>query len=144
MACLQHEEVQHFLPTCGWGSWAGEPTRGFDKRQPGNWTYNLLPYLELQNLHDLGIREGIDATAVRPGFTQRVSTPVTTLICPTRRTVVAFPFLNTAGGMVYGNIYPNLNPTPIVCGRSDYAASVGDAAAQLPPLVPAAWRTAMP
>ena len=70
-------------PAAGDG-WAGEPTRGFDKRQPGGWTYNILPYMELQTLHDMGINEGTDGSVARPAFVQRFATPVATFVCPTR------------------------------------------------------------
>jgi prepilin-type N-terminal cleavage/methylation domain-containing protein/prepilin-type processing-associated H-X9-DG protein len=122
LACLAHEQTHHFLPTCGWAAaWASEPTRGFDARQPGGWLYNILPYLELQSLHDLGADQGVNAAMPRPGFTARVSTPVAAFICPTRRTVVAFPY--TLGG-----VYPfiNLSTQPATVGRTDYAASGGD------------------
>ena len=57
MACLAHERRGNgFLPTGGWGcEWAGDPDRGFTKQQPGGWHFNILPYLGLDNLHDLGL-----------------------------------------------------------------------------------------
>jgi prepilin-type N-terminal cleavage/methylation domain-containing protein/prepilin-type processing-associated H-X9-DG protein len=122
LATLAHEQTHRFLPTGGWGApWAGEPTRGFDNRQPGGWLYNILPYLELPALHDLGADQGINGSASRPAFTQRVSTPVSVFLCPTRRRSIAFPY-------TLGAIYPfsNVRPTPTVVGRTDYAASGGD------------------
>ena len=118
LAALAHEQNQGFLPTGGWGGWAGEPTRGFDKRQPGTWLYNLLPYMELQSLHDLGINDGL--SGVRPGITQCTSTAVATFICPTRRNAVPYP---TGTSPAFIN---QQNPKPLVAGRSDYAGSVGD------------------
>jgi prepilin-type N-terminal cleavage/methylation domain-containing protein/prepilin-type processing-associated H-X9-DG protein len=122
LSCLAHEQLHHFLPTGGWGAaWASEPTRGFDGRQPGGWLYNILPYLELQSLHDLGADQGVAGSSSRPGLVRRVSTPVETFICPTRRVAAAFPY--TLGGS-----YPfiNLSPQPTIVGRTDYAASGGD------------------
>ena len=34
---------------------AGDPDRGFTRRQCGGWVYNVLPYIEQQALHDLGM-----------------------------------------------------------------------------------------
>jgi prepilin-type N-terminal cleavage/methylation domain-containing protein/prepilin-type processing-associated H-X9-DG protein len=122
LATLAHEQTHHFLPTGGWGApWAGEPTRGFDLRQPGGWVYNILPYLELQSLRDLGADQGINGSAIRRAFTLRVSTPVGVLICPSRRPAIAFPY--TLAGS-----YPflNVNPSPTQVGRTDYVASGGD------------------
>ncbi len=122
LACLAHEQIHGYFPTGGWGAaWAGEPTRGFDARQPGGWLFNILPYLELSSLRELGADEGLDNTASRPAFARRVATPVATFLCPTRRPDIYlsytlesdFPFLNVF-------------PPPIVVGRSDYAASGGD------------------
>ena len=125
LACLDHEQINKFLPTGGWGyCWTGEPTRGFDKRQPGGWHYNILPYMEQQALHDLGIDQGTytNSNPLRPAFAQRASTPLATYICPTRRRVVAYPFIWSGGG---ANFY-NTNPEPASLGRSDYAGSGGD------------------
>ncbi len=123
LAWLQHEEKQKFLPVGGWGyCWAGEPTRGFDLKQPGGWNYNILQYLEQEGLHDMGIEQGTTAIASRPAFFQRVQTPVATYICPTRRTVMAYPFIVSAGLNEFVNVFPQ----PAVVGRSDYAANAGE------------------
>ena len=51
---LHHDEFKHF-PTGGWGwNWTGDPDFGFDKRQPGGWAYNVLPFLNEAAVHDLG------------------------------------------------------------------------------------------
>jgi prepilin-type N-terminal cleavage/methylation domain-containing protein/prepilin-type processing-associated H-X9-DG protein len=121
LACLGHECQQRFLPSGGWPSpWAGEPSRGFGKRQPSGWLYNILPYMELQSLHDLGINESL-ATKDRPGLKLRVSTPVDTFICPSRRPPIALPF--TIGNWLF---YDNFSNPLTVAGRTDYAASGGD------------------
>jgi prepilin-type processing-associated H-X9-DG protein/prepilin-type N-terminal cleavage/methylation domain-containing protein len=120
IACLNHEQQLGFFPTDGWGCWIGEPTRGFDKRQPGGWLYNIEPFLELQALHDMGINDGIDPHATRTGFVQRVSIPVPGYICPTRRKVMTFPDLRSTNG------YYNLRPVPSSIARTDYGACYGD------------------
>ena len=52
------------LPTNGWGfRWTGDADRGNDWRQPGCWLYNILPYIEQQALHDLGMGLRVE----RPG-----------------------------------------------------------------------------
>jgi prepilin-type N-terminal cleavage/methylation domain-containing protein/prepilin-type processing-associated H-X9-DG protein len=119
LACLNHEQQNGFLPTCGWGcSLVGEPTLGFTKKQPGGWIYNIFPYMEQQTLHDLGMDQGLSGS--RPGITQRVATPLAALYCPTRRKVMAYPCGAT------GMTFQNCSPQPTVVGRSDYAGSGGD------------------
>ena len=56
LGCLNHEAAIKRFPTGGWGfAWTGDPNRGNDWRQPGGWIYNILPYIEQQDLHDLGV-----------------------------------------------------------------------------------------
>ena len=53
LGCLHHEQVQGWLPSGGWAwIWHGDPDRGFGKRQPGGWIYNVLPYIEQQPLRE--------------------------------------------------------------------------------------------
>jgi prepilin-type N-terminal cleavage/methylation domain-containing protein/prepilin-type processing-associated H-X9-DG protein len=125
LACLNHEHVNKFLPTEGWGyNFAGEASRGFDKKQPGGWHYNILPYMEQQPLHDLGAGLAWNTTAAYAAKSQRISTPLAAFICPTRRRVRAYPFwIPTVNGSV---IYRNVTPQPATIGRTDYAGSGGD------------------
>ncbi len=123
LACLNHEHVNKFLPTEGWGyAWAGEPTRGCDKKQPGGCHYNILPYLEQQALHDLGAGLTWNSTAAFAAKAQCAATPLTAFNCPTRRRVIAYPFIWTGGPWNFCN----LSPEPPLLGRSDYAGSGGD------------------
>lgn len=53
LGMIVHENSLKFFPTGGWGcQWTGDADRGFDKRQPGGWTYNVLPFIEQRSLHD--------------------------------------------------------------------------------------------
>jgi len=117
LACLNHEEIQGFLPTAGWyATFAGEPTRGFDRRQPGGWLYNILPYIEQPALHDMG------ADGDRQKMCVSASTPLVNYHCPSRRPAIAYPFpaLHT-----YSPYYNLPDPQPTVLGRSDYAGAGG-------------------
>ena len=80
LACLQHESVYKRLPTGGWEyHWTGDADRGTDRRQPGGWVYNILPYLEQQALHDLGA--GLPVAAKDSAHYQRIRTPLSMLYC---------------------------------------------------------------
>ncbi len=128
LACLTHEQQNGFLPTAGWGEfWSGEPTRGFTKLQPGSWVYNILPYMEQQTLHDLDIGISPYSGASRPGLTQCVETALVTLICPTRRAAILYPFANSVNAVGFAHFVNAGMPQPTLAGRSDYAGSGGDA-----------------
>src|SRR5450830_967344 len=58
LGCLNHESLTKRFPTNGLGfAWTGDADRGTDWRQPGGWIYNILPYIEQQTMHDLGLGE---------------------------------------------------------------------------------------
>jgi prepilin-type N-terminal cleavage/methylation domain-containing protein len=114
LGCLNHEQVQHFLPTSGWNwGWSGDPDRGFTKKQPGGWLFNILPYIEQQALHDLGIGNNEN------GRTQTAMTPLSVLNCPTRRTPVRFAFHPGNGTFI------NIVSAPASIARADYAGNSG-------------------
>jgi prepilin-type N-terminal cleavage/methylation domain-containing protein/prepilin-type processing-associated H-X9-DG protein len=128
LAALNHESALGYLPSGGWGWFAGEPTQGYGKSQPGGWTYNILPYLDLGALHDLGIDEGIDPSVPRPKFLQRTETVVATYCCPTRRRPIAYWYPGASlggGGLRLMNV--PLFVEGCTAGRSDYAFCIGDA-----------------
>jgi prepilin-type N-terminal cleavage/methylation domain-containing protein len=114
-AHVHHDQCGHF-PTGGWGwDWVGDPDQGFDQNQPGGWIYNLLLYMEEDNLHDLGAGQAAAQKKTLAG--QMVGTPMKTFICPTRRQVTTF---TNALGKVYVNA-----DAPAQLARSDYAANTG-------------------
>ncbi|MAT71600.1 MAG: hypothetical protein CMJ58_18995 [Planctomycetaceae bacterium] len=124
---LNHESQQKHFPTGGWsGNWTGDPNRGFGKDQPGTWTYNILSFIELQNLHDLGKGQDSASTGYVDAMITMHTTPVETYICPSRRQV-----------KVYQAYWPTIRPSSLqsrlqAIGResgiskTDYAANAGD------------------
>lgn len=94
LACLSHEEAHGFYPSGGWGfSWTADPDRGVGRSQPGGWSYAILPYIEQQAIHDLGLDGHPDAITdvQRDGALRRDQTPLSALICPSRRAALVYP-----------------------------------------------------
>jgi prepilin-type N-terminal cleavage/methylation domain-containing protein/prepilin-type processing-associated H-X9-DG protein len=117
LGCLNHEATLRQLPTGGWGwDWSGDPDRGFNYRQPGGWAYNILPFVEQDNVYRMGA--GLPPAAKRAAITQRVAIPLPLFNCPSRRT-----------GGPYANGWPvTLFDCDAVTqlARGDYAANAGD------------------
>ena len=110
-ACLAHEQAQEFFPTGGWGwFWAGNPDRGYGTGQPGGWIYNILPFTEMSNLHDLGrTAPGVatDNSAKIAAIKQMVSTPWPMTSCPTRRRPTLFPYNQSTLALNCGGFGPD-------------------------------------
>ena len=111
----QHLNKQGYFPTGGWGwHWIGDPDKGYDEFQPGAWTYNILTYIEQDNLRQMGRRlTGAEKSAA---LAQVLSTPVTVFSCPTRRAAQLLPTPYKAHNADY--------VSRVV--KSDYAANCGD------------------
>ncbi len=117
LAAITHEQDATFFPTGGWcWGWAGDPDRGFGHRQPGGFFYNLLPFLDAKNLHDMGA--GMPDAQKRDAISLATQTPIAMFNCPSRRRAIAYPY-------IHGSPYANMTK-PSVIGRSDYAANGGD------------------
>ena len=88
LGCLTHENVYGQFPTNGWGfSWTGDADRGVGASQPGGWIYNVLPYIEHENLYSMGAGLGGSAyvSPKNSAHLQRLSMPLALLYCPSRR-----------------------------------------------------------
>ncbi len=117
MACVNHEAVQGHFPTGGWSNtnvWIGDPDCGYGRKQPGGWTYNILPFIENKALHDRGT--GMSTTQKRTILAGTAQTVLGVYYCPTRREPILCPNAHfTSGNIDY-----------IASGaRTDYAANAG-------------------
>ncbi len=126
LACLTHEQLQGVLPSGGWGDyWAGDPDRGFVRDQPGGWLYNILPYIEEQAIHDLGMNgnphSGDKDVSKANGIKICMTTAVKHYYCPSRRQVDVY----YAGNCHYYNLTTAGVPQPTITGQTDYAANGG-------------------
>jgi prepilin-type N-terminal cleavage/methylation domain-containing protein len=117
LACHLHADVHKFFPTGGWGwNWVGDPDRGFGPDQPGGWVFNILPYLELNDLHDRG--RGKAMAAKFDEAREVVRTAVETFNCPSRRASILYPTPYNVN-----NASPTANDR---VAKSDYAINCGD------------------
>lgn len=86
LGCLLHVDTHNFLPSGGWNyNWSADPDRGYGENQPGGWPYSILAYIEQQQLRDLGKGQTGSAGTWRPFSIQLHTTPISALICPSRR-----------------------------------------------------------
>ena len=94
LAFLNHESVHKHLPTGGWSwAWDGDPDRGAGEKQTGSWCYNILPFIEEQELYDLGSDGQPDIITAwqKEQSAIRQTTPVIAFYCPSRRPAQAYP-----------------------------------------------------
>ena len=118
VAALLHVDSAKYFPSGGWAKeWTGDPNRGFGKKQPGSWQYNILPFMEEQATHDIG--RGLSGTQLKTALARMIATPQPAFGCPSRRQAIAYPhnWVSTFNC--------NLSLAPEVA-KSDYAANTGD------------------
>jgi prepilin-type processing-associated H-X9-DG protein len=122
LAALNHEQANGFLPTGGWGyGWVGDPRYGFGVDQPGGFFYNILPYMEQQDLHDLSLKATDDPTRNSLGLLM-IQTPLSVWNCPSRRQAAAFPVRSSRNWLANTSIPSDLN---IGWFRGDYKCNGG-------------------
>jgi prepilin-type N-terminal cleavage/methylation domain-containing protein len=120
--------TNQIFPTGGWGwFWVGDADRGAKRDQPGGWVFNLLPYVELQNMHRLasdGNKDNI-TPAQKAGTLKLIRSPLDLIKCPSRRLQNVYP--KPQDGTYYANNCDRAaNAGETIAGRSDYAINCGD------------------
>jgi prepilin-type N-terminal cleavage/methylation domain-containing protein len=116
LGCLTHLSEQGIYPTGGWGLlWSGDPDRGYRGRQPGGWLFNILPFIDMKQIHDYGLRNN------RAGRTLTAKSLISLYHCPARRPPILYP---------NGNVtIHNIDAAPgkgMLVAKADYAACAGD------------------
>ena len=127
LAMQLHTDAHGHFPTGGWGwEWVGDPDRGFGKDQTGGWLYNVLPFLDQENLRQVGMdgKPEVVTSEQRAALVNVVRTPLSVANCPTRRGSGTFPCLRNC------DFFRNVN-NPQYVGRSDYAANAGTGIVQI-------------
>ena len=109
-----HEDSIKHLPTGGWGrTWVGVASEGFGEAQPGGWIFNVLPFIEHQQIRSIAI----DPASPQFGtsVTQLLTSRLPIINCPTRRPSRLDP-----------NIRDTFGTTVPMVVRGDYAINGGD------------------
>ncbi len=138
LGCLGHEDAHRFFPTGGWACRSvGDPDLGFRSwvdssgtfnGQTGGWFYNVLPYIELGTIHDMGA--GTSDAEKRAIWTRQVTQPFIAAFCPSRREPGAWGLGDYSLPLAFKNV-----DVLSVLARNDYAVNCGDSMAS--PSLPA-------
>ena len=97
LAVQNHVQEQKNYPTGGWGyNWIGDAGRGFGRRQPGGFFYNILPFMEYKNVHDMA--KNTNTAAGKSAAKNMLSIPMGTFNCPSRRSPPLNPAIANVGG----------------------------------------------
>jgi prepilin-type N-terminal cleavage/methylation domain-containing protein/prepilin-type processing-associated H-X9-DG protein len=120
LALIAYHDSYRSFPLGGWGhKWTGDPDRGNGVRQPGSWAYCVLPFVEETSLHDLGMNQS--GAAAGSLYSQRLSTPISLFVCPTRRACSPWPIVDQYSYMRTPKPFGDVT----VVARADYAINGG-------------------
>ncbi len=126
LALQNCHDTNHRFPSGGWGwTWVGMPDRGTGPDQPGGWLYNVLPYVEQQNLHNLG--RGQNSPQIEQSLRTVLETPLSLFNCPSRRFGGPYTVLPEFNTYLVGIGSTGATGTLIAARlvRTDYAANAG-------------------
>ncbi|MEA1951050.1 MAG: DUF1559 domain-containing protein [Planctomycetota bacterium] len=122
-----HHETHGHFPTNGWGyDWIGHPDRGYGRYQPGCWQYNILPYMEQGEIHDMlaGVTNESECKDIGKAMTE---IPIDMMVCPSRRSAKLYPLTNSGTRTPFIPVGTKTIQISTMGGaaRSDYAANGG-------------------
>lgn len=129
LACLNHENTHKFFPAGGWSfGWMGDPDQGYGASQPGGWIYAAAPYLEEQNVFNLG--KGLAWTQKKAELSKQMQQIVPVFNCPSRRPATPQPIRSPSGLYCDGGQDDTLRNADIPSGvtKTDYAINRGPGA----------------
>jgi prepilin-type N-terminal cleavage/methylation domain-containing protein/prepilin-type processing-associated H-X9-DG protein len=122
LASQNHLDAHGHFPSSGWGwRWTGDPDRGFGEEQPGGWGYNILPYMEANNIWELG--KGLTGAAKQEAMLIQVGTPIPGFVCPSRRQASVYPVVRNSYLSI--NLQECLGDGSCLVARTDYAGNSG-------------------
>lgn len=152
-AFSSHAGAQGWYPTGGWGwDWVGDPDRGYTLSQPGGWAYNILSYMDEENIRLMGASPSFNSKTPNYGVVTAtiggsppapltkakaiglaLATPVPAYYCPSRRAVQTYAYYPSS----WGNgtpLAPLDNGSAIISsplanspvGKTDYGANAGN------------------
>jgi prepilin-type N-terminal cleavage/methylation domain-containing protein len=116
LAFLTHEDAYGYFPSGGWGwTWTGDPDLGSGERQPGGWSYSILPFLEEGAAHAIG--KGLQQSQKNQRMLQLKTHPLEVFHCPSRRPAI----------LHYGpeGSLNSATPADGMVAKTDYAANGG-------------------
>lgn len=110
VAVKLHVDTHQIFPTGGWKDYLGDPDAGYGPKQPGGWIYNILSYIEEDNLRQLG--RGLKDQPREEALAKLMQSPIEVFYCPSRRLPRTYPYT--------GAELKNANP-PKEVAKTDYA-----------------------
>ncbi|MGD9127978.1 MAG: DUF1559 domain-containing protein [Planctomycetia bacterium] len=123
-AAIQVLRTHGGFPSAGWGNgWMPDATLGIGPNQPGGWGYQVLPYINQNELFELGSKATTTAEK-RAANVKRATTPLAIWNCPARRPAKLYPIPEDSS-------WPFVKE-PFLCNaltesiRTDYTMNAGD------------------
>ena len=125
LAVQSHNSTFKHFPTNGWGgAWIGLHDRGFDKRQPGGWLFNITQFLELGAIRDLAPSSTSPISADQFQSWVNIGSPV--LYCPSRGGDTVLPSVPIRSYVIGGQIRTFARTDYGICGGTiRYASGFG-------------------